>query len=351
MEEFEREAGRADERLTEIAATRELGDPARVLEELAAWKELAGEIHDLERISRSREEIDLELVKVREKLGSFQAGNDLGPDPATLSADELEAMHRDYVRFFEVNREIGAHEARLAELEGELAEVETRREEIREHLAAILETAGIDPAGDLDEAIARVSRRQSGDGILRPGSSAELDARDDEEPAEAGGDLDTSWVAAVSARTEAILRRILPDVREVEVDERLRPSLKLDVRGERLDWRELGVRLSSATLDQICLALRLAILETISAGGEHLPLLLDDPLVRFDDTRYDRALDFLVSDAAARGQIVLLTAHEVRSRWFLHQFPQHRGRVASLPGQSAAAEAPESSSAVSSPSS
>jgi uncharacterized protein YhaN len=104
-------------------------------------------------------------------------------------------------------------------------------------------------------------------------------------------------------------------------------------------------------VDQVCLALRLAIVETPSPSGETVPTFLDDPLVRADDARHDCALRFLVEDASERGQILLMTAHEVRVKWFLHQFPQLRDRVTSIApppaprrSSSAAVAAPSGSS-------
>jgi hypothetical protein len=63
-----------------------------------------------------------------------------------------------------------------------------------------------------------------------------------------------------------------------------------------------------------------------------------------DDARHDRALDLLVTDCATRLQVVLLTAQGVRSKWFLHQFPEIRARVASIYETTADEEAVETES-------
>ncbi|NNE44417.1 MAG: hypothetical protein HKN12_09420 [Gemmatimonadetes bacterium] len=130
------------------------------------------------------------------------------------------------------------------------------------------------------------------------------------------------WSPVISARTEAILRCFLPEVRNVEVDGTLAPSLRLG--RETLIHDQIRREFSASALDQVYLALRLAIVETLGSSGERLPVFLDDPLTRADDAGHDRALEFLVEDASARGQVVFLTAHEVRTKWFLHQHPQHR---------------------------
>jgi hypothetical protein len=134
----------------------------------------------------------------------------------------------------------------------------------------------------------------------------------------------------VSARAEEIAQQLVPGLRELEVDTSLVPCARFAESEPSLPWSELLRRLSAAAVDQLCLALRLAIVETVSSVGERVPVLLDDPLLRADDARHARAMQLFVEDAAARGQIVLLTAHEVRTRWFLHQHPQLKSRVASL---------------------
>ena len=60
---------------------------------------------------------------------------------------------------------------------------------------------------------------------------------------------------------------------------------------------------SDGTLDQLYLALRLAVAEALTPEA---PLILDDALVRFDDTRLKAALDILKAQAETR-QILLFT--------------------------------------------
>ena len=52
----------------------------------------------------------------------------------------------------------------------------------------------------------------------------------------------------ISARTEAVVRRFLPEVREVEVDADLRPSCKFDPKGPRFGLDDLQRELSAAAL-------------------------------------------------------------------------------------------------------
>jgi len=67
-------------------------------------------------------------------------------------------------------------------------------------------------------------------------------------------------------------------------------------------------QLSGGTADQLYLALRLALLDLVTAGQERLPLLLDDPFVQYDDRRTAAAMAYL-AEAARERQVVLLTCH------------------------------------------
>lgn len=64
--------------------------------------------------------------------------------------------------------------------------------------------------------------------------------------------------------------------------------------------------LSCGTVDQLWLALRLAVLH--AALDEGTPLVLDDALVTFDDERLSRALELLLRESETR-QVLLFTCH------------------------------------------
>lgn len=64
--------------------------------------------------------------------------------------------------------------------------------------------------------------------------------------------------------------------------------------------------LSSGAEDQAYLSLRLALSELIFENTEHLPILLDDVLCRYDDKRTETALDFF-AELAKKEQVILFT--------------------------------------------
>ncbi len=67
--------------------------------------------------------------------------------------------------------------------------------------------------------------------------------------------------------------------------------------------------LSSGTADQAYLALRLALSKLICKDSESLPILLDDALAQYDDTRMTEALRFLKSYSET-SQIIMFTCHK-----------------------------------------
>ena len=69
---------------------------------------------------------------------------------------------------------------------------------------------------------------------------------------------------------------------------------------------------SSGTMDQIYLAVRLAAVRLIQGGGETLPLLFDDSFALYDDGRLAHALEFLAGHYG--GQILLFTCHHREER-------------------------------------
>ena len=68
--------------------------------------------------------------------------------------------------------------------------------------------------------------------------------------------------------------------------------------------------LSTGTVDQVYLALRLAISGMLSQ--ENMPILLDDAFAQFDDKRMSDALYYLATEngTGRLGQVILFTCHE-----------------------------------------
>ena len=70
----------------------------------------------------------------------------------------------------------------------------------------------------------------------------------------------------------------------------------------------VGETTSQGTKEQVYLALRLAIVNHLDSGREHLPIFMDETLVNWDAWRRDQAFDLLEQLAAER-QVFIFTCH------------------------------------------
>ena len=76
--------------------------------------------------------------------------------------------------------------------------------------------------------------------------------------------------------------------------------------------------LSSGTIDQAYLSLRLAVADLLSQESDGLPLMLDDVFLQYDDSRAEQGLRFLVNFVKreeAPTQIILFTCHKSILEW------------------------------------
>jgi len=98
---------------------------------------------------------------------------------------------------------------------------------------------------------------------------------------------------------------------EVMVDpQNLRLRLRVPERREPTPAEDLSL----GTQEQLYLLLRLAIVQLLSAEGERIPLILDDPFVHFDQARL-KAVLHLLAELAEQDQILLFTKDEFIVDW------------------------------------
>ncbi len=91
----------------------------------------------------------------------------------------------------------------------------------------------------------------------------------------------------------------------------LNVSKSFDITVQKADSfgsHELGY-LSSGTVDQAYLSLRLALNKLMTDGEDSLPVLLDDSLTQFDDNRQKIALEYL-KEYSKENQIIMFTCHK-----------------------------------------
>jgi DNA repair exonuclease SbcCD ATPase subunit len=107
--------------------------------------------------------------------------------------------------------------------------------------------------------------------------------------------------------SEHVMTMTFGRYRKIWLDEgTFEPHVSIPEQGEDTKC-EIG-QLSCATIEQIYLAIRLALTELLF-GKEPLPILLDDPFVNFDSERREAALK-LVKQLSGKHQILLFTCSE-----------------------------------------
>ena len=89
-------------------------------------------------------------------------------------------------------------------------------------------------------------------------------------------------------------------------------DMTLSVRTENEDTMRPGIWRSDGTLDQLYLALRLAVAEALTP---HAPLVLDDALVRFDEKRLALVMEILKAQSESR-QVILFTCQEREKNYY-----------------------------------
>lgn len=127
------------------------------------------------------------------------------------------------------------------------------------------------------------------------------------------------WATALNERVGEILPRLNPRYDDIRFDDTLDFTVRHVPDGRVIQRPEIDAQLSSGAKDQVYLAVRVACCLELSASGEPVPLILDDPLIAFDDSRFASALRYLVEVLARRQQVILLTCHGSRHEPFLNE--------------------------------
>lgn len=138
------------------------------------------------------------------------------------------------------------------------------------------------------------------------------------------GEVYDRWSAALGADAGRLVARLSPEIAAVTFHPDLDWRVTL-ANGRELDAARAERQLSGGVRDQLALAIRLALARFLAQPGDPLPLLLDDPFARYDDDRFRRAMTVLLDEAPGH-QIVLLTCHAERLRWFAAVEPEAAGR-------------------------
>ena len=127
----------------------------------------------------------------------------------------------------------------------------------------------------------------------------------------ASDELQRRFAPKISAQAQAIFSRLTGGRYDRLT---LSQDLSMNAGAENEDTLRAAQWRSDGTVDQLYLALRLAVARELTP---HAPLILDDALVRFDDSRLKVALDILNEEAQTR-QVILFSCQN-REQTFLNQ--------------------------------
>jgi DNA repair exonuclease SbcCD ATPase subunit len=116
---------------------------------------------------------------------------------------------------------------------------------------------------------------------------------------ELSAEIHDSFGNQLNQAVSEVIRRVTGErYQELKIDEKL--GVKVGWKGDYV----LLERLSAGTIDQIYLAMRLAVADLL-LGRDEAPLLLDDSFAFYDDKRVKAAL----AEVAGRRQLLLFTCH------------------------------------------
>jgi len=224
---------------------------------------------------------------------------------AVLRGDSLEILQRrveeDGGSSFAPVRDEGDVKADLRAVSIDIEDLSQREHEL--HIQITKLAAGIRPLNEIEEELAEVRERVAS--LEREMEAASYAAALIEEVAR---DRHARIAPAMANLAGAYLSEITGGAySELLISRELRITIRIP-QTERLD-DDPERRLSKGTVDQIYLALRLALVRSLSEGGETIPLLLDDPFANYDDARLERALG-LLQHIGELHQILLFTCRE-----------------------------------------
>lgn len=130
-------------------------------------------------------------------------------------------------------------------------------------------------------------------------------------------DLHKNWSIGLNNGTSIRLEKF-GEPRQVTFSEQLEMTVTLPERKVLRD-HEL-VSFSAGARDQLYLAVRLALVEFLSANDDPLPVILDEPFAQCDDERFNKGMHLLLEESKSR-QVLLFTCHEQRHQKWLQDNP------------------------------
>jgi DNA repair exonuclease SbcCD ATPase subunit len=140
-------------------------------------------------------------------------------------------------------------------------------------------------------------------------------------------DTHRRWADFLNTRVGELLGQFGTHVEQLRFGEDLDFSVQMDG-GPQVSRGKAHLLLSAGARDQLYLAVRLAVSEYLSRGGEPLPLLFDDVFATSDDQRLQTGMRALIEGFATGHQLIVMTCHRGRHHDLMRVDPDlYRNRV------------------------
>jgi DNA repair exonuclease SbcCD ATPase subunit len=246
----------------------------------ARWTML---VEELIPYARKRLMPDVELEQRRQRISMLEAGREHITSPR--QPDEIEVESK-------------GGRARLEETQRRRGDLRVEVEEVwRKHAQR---------RPELEEQLERLGRAQSRARAFK--ESVEIARGTIQKVAV---DTHRRWADYLNTRVGELLRSFGTRVDQMRFGEDLDFSIQLEG-GPLVSRGKAHLQLSAGARDQLYLAVRLAVSEFLSRGGEPLPLLLDDAFATSDDARLQAGMRTLVENFGTGHQVILVTCHRGR---------------------------------------
>ena len=266
---------------------------------LAALLSVGGGIYFLARNNGNRKDLDYSKKLLQEILSRH-----LGDE--TVSSEAMNAFSQRMAEFKRLSRAILSSQETAANLEKQMEEISIRQSDFGAEIEKQLKSQW-ELEKKLEHLAALKTQAEGLKEIIRENDriSQELAAIDlaQDTMTELSTSIRDSFGLYLNKEASDLINGITGGIyNSMSVDENLNVFMNTKTKLVPME------QVSSGTMDQIYLALRLAAARLIQSGPEKMPLIFDDSFVLYDDERLRSALKWLAS--AVDGQIIMFTCHQ-----------------------------------------
>lgn len=266
---------------------------------LAALLSVGGGIYFLTRNNGNRKDLDYSKKLLQEILSRH-----LGDE--TVSSEAMNAFSQRMAEFKRLSRAVLSSQETAANLEKQMEEISIRQSDFGAEIEKQLKSQW-ELEKKLEHLAALKTQAEGLKEIIRENDriSQELAAIDlaQDTMTELSTSIRDSFGLYLNKEASDLINGITGGIyNSMSVDENLNVFMNTKTKLVPME------QVSSGTMDQIYLALRLAAARLIQSGPEKMPLIFDDSFVLYDDERLRSALKWLAS--AVDGQIIMFTCHQ-----------------------------------------